>query len=104
MDLVKVAPKDLPTEHVLGLLRYSEFPDRVKAHANGANVLHFIPIEFATTASRSQWLPWHTKKVADQVGPMRELSENLEAGSQRTSAPHATFSYHVFVSGEVDVY
>ena len=30
MDLVKIVPKDLQAEYVLGMLRYSDFPD-VKA-------------------------------------------------------------------------
>ena len=101
MDLVKVAPKDLPTEHVLGLLRYSEFPDRVKAHANGANVLHLHPdrirdYRFAVPVVAV------AHQYADQVGPMRELSEKLEAEIERLRATRDLLLPRL-VSGEIDV-
>jgi type I restriction enzyme, S subunit len=44
MDLVKVVPQDgIPSDYLLALLRFSSFPDAVKQHANGANVLHLHP-------------------------------------------------------------
>ena len=44
MDLVKLVPQDhVPSDYLFGLLRYSSFPDAVKQHANGANVLHLHP-------------------------------------------------------------
>ena len=42
MDLVKIVPKDVPLSISLAC-SYSDFPDEVKAHANGANVLHLHP-------------------------------------------------------------
>ena len=44
MDLVKLVPNDeLSSDYLFGLLRFSSFPDAVKHHANGANVLHLHP-------------------------------------------------------------
>jgi type I restriction enzyme, S subunit len=44
MDLVKLVPEDaVPSDYLCGLLRFSSFPDTVKQHANGANVLHLHP-------------------------------------------------------------
>jgi type I restriction enzyme S subunit len=44
MDLVKVKPNPtLANEYLYGMLRFSAFPDEVKQHANGANVLHLNP-------------------------------------------------------------
>ncbi len=44
MDLVKIEPdtKVFP-DFLYGMLRFSTFPDEVKQHANGANVLHLNP-------------------------------------------------------------
>ena len=44
MDLVKIVAieKEL-SEYLYGTFRYSRFPDEVKQHANGANVLHLSP-------------------------------------------------------------
>jgi len=44
MDLVKIEPKDSnDKDYIYSLLRWSDFSDEVKNHANGANVLHLIP-------------------------------------------------------------
>jgi len=44
MDLVKIEPKDgNDKDYIYLLLRWSDFSDEVKNHANGANVLHLIP-------------------------------------------------------------
>ena len=44
MDLVKVVPReDVPTNYLYGMLRFSRFPDEVKQHASGVNVLHLRP-------------------------------------------------------------
>lgn len=44
MDLIKIEPKDgNDKDYIYSLLRWSGFPDEVKNHANGANVLHLIP-------------------------------------------------------------
>lgn len=44
MDLVRVEPRpNIPKAFLYSFLRYSPFPDEVKHHANGANVLHLSP-------------------------------------------------------------
>jgi len=44
MDLVKIVPfEDISSEYLYGMFRFSHFPDEVKQHANGANVLHLSP-------------------------------------------------------------
>lgn len=44
MDLVKIEPlPNLTSEYLYGMFRFSDFPDEVKQHANGANVLHLNP-------------------------------------------------------------
>ena len=44
MDLVKIRPgAEVPGPYLYGMLRFSEFADEVKQHANGANVLHLNP-------------------------------------------------------------
>lgn len=44
MDLVRIEPKgELSKVFLYCFLRYSGFPDEVKQHANGANVLHLSP-------------------------------------------------------------
>jgi type I restriction enzyme, S subunit len=101
MDLVKVVPKDLPSEHILGLLRYSEFSDRVKAHANGANVLHLHPnrireYQFAVPVLAI------ARQYANQVSPMQHLSDRLDAASERLRATRDLLLARL-VSGAIDV-
>jgi len=44
MDLVKLIPSDnMERSYLYSLLKYSNFSDEVKNHANGANVLHLNP-------------------------------------------------------------
>jgi type I restriction enzyme S subunit len=48
MDLVRLAPKPgIPDAYLYAMLRYSKFPDEVKQHANGVNVLHLSPDRIA---------------------------------------------------------
>ncbi len=48
MDLVKIEPKEgYGYEFLYGVFRYSNFPDVVKQHANGVNVLHLNPTHIA---------------------------------------------------------
>jgi type I restriction enzyme S subunit len=101
MDLVKVVPKDLPGDYVLGLLRYSEFPDRVKAHANGANVLHLHPDRIREYRFAAPALAV-ARQYADQVGPMEHLSDRLEAASERSRATRDLLLARL-VSGAIDV-
>jgi type I restriction enzyme S subunit len=44
MDLVKVEPKaEVSKDYLHGLLRFSDFSQEVRQHANGVNVLHLNP-------------------------------------------------------------
>jgi len=44
MDLVKIVPKEqVPSDYLYGMFRFSQFPDEVKQHASGVNVLHLRP-------------------------------------------------------------
>ncbi|MEE9236394.1 MAG: restriction endonuclease subunit S [Thermoplasmata archaeon] len=44
LDLVRIAPtKEVLTEYLYGVFRFSNFPDVVKQQANGVNVLHLKP-------------------------------------------------------------
>jgi type I restriction enzyme S subunit len=44
MDLIKIEPMpEMHEEYIYGMLRFSEFADKVKQYANGANVLHLSP-------------------------------------------------------------
>jgi type I restriction enzyme S subunit len=48
MDLIKVSPNaDIPKAYLYAMLRFSNFPDEVKQHANGVNVLHLNPERIA---------------------------------------------------------
>jgi type I restriction enzyme S subunit len=50
MDLVKVTPRPeaaISKEFLYASLRFSDFGDRVKEHANGVNVLHLNPVRIA---------------------------------------------------------
>jgi len=47
MDLVKLVPCQVPGSYLYYLLRCSRFPDEVKNHATGVNVLHLNPDRIA---------------------------------------------------------
>jgi type I restriction enzyme S subunit len=101
MDLVKVAPTDLPSEYVLGLFSYSGFPDQVKDYANGANVLHLHPdriseYRFAVPPRAI------ASRYAQMAGPTLELSDALQSATARLSAARDLLLPRL-ISGEVDV-
>lgn len=101
MDLVKIVPKDVPAEYLLGLLRYSDFPDQVKAHANGANVLHLHPDRVSDYRS-----PFPVAAMAchysDQVGPSQRLSDGLHAANERLRAARDLLLPRL-ISGAIDM-
>jgi type I restriction enzyme S subunit len=101
MDLVKVVPNHLPVEYVLGMLRYSDFPDRVKAYANGANVLHLHPDRIRDFRSAFP-LPSVAHQYADQVSPMERLADDLHAAKKRLRATRDLLLPRL-VSGEIDI-
>lgn len=48
MDLIRLEPKEgIPQSYLYAMLRFSKFPDEVKQHANGVNVLHLSPDRIA---------------------------------------------------------
>jgi type I restriction enzyme, S subunit len=101
MDLVKIVPKDLPAEYILGLLRYSKFPDQVKAHANGVNVLHLHPDRISEYPS--VFPPGQLARLySDDVAPMQHLSDGLEAANGVLRASRDLLIPRL-VSGEIDV-
>jgi len=101
MDLVKIDPKDLPGEYVLGLLRYSDFANKVKAHANGANVLHLHPDRIGDYATVFPW-PEIARRYAKQVAPTQMLSDGLQATNERLRATRDLL-LPCLVSGVIDV-
>lgn len=101
MDLVKIVPKDVLAEYLLGLLRYSDFPDQVKAHANGANVLHLHPDRIRDYRSPFP-LPATARHYSDQVAPAQRLSDGLQNANERLRAARDLLLPRL-ISGEIDV-
>jgi type I restriction enzyme S subunit len=84
MDLVKIEPKDgNDRDYIYSLLRWSDFSDEVKNHANGANVLHLIPdriTDFKThIASVDQQMEFGKKvrSLLDLIDKLELQNENL---------------------------
>jgi len=101
MDLVKVVPTDVPGEYLHGTLRYSDFADEVKAHANGANVLHLHPDRI--TEFRTVFPPRHLmQRYAALVAPMEGLGDRLESGSERLRRARDLLLPRL-ISGEIEV-
>jgi type I restriction enzyme S subunit len=68
MDVIKIAPeKNIDRAYLYAMLRYSSFPDNVKQHANGVNVLHLNPDRIRDFAFI---LP--TKRLQEQYGKFAE--------------------------------
>jgi type I restriction enzyme S subunit len=101
MDLVKIVPKDLPGEYVLGMLQHSTFPDHVKAHANGANVLHLHPDRIREYRVAVP-VPAVTRQYADQVGPTQHMADRLEAATGQLRAARDLLLPRL-ISGEINV-
>jgi type I restriction enzyme, S subunit len=102
MDLVRLAPKPgIPDAYLYAMLRYSEFSDEVKQHANGVNVLHLSPdrieqFEFS--------LPDHDKRTrfGDLCQPILEQCDvlNLKNANLRRTRD---LLLPKLISGEVSV-
>jgi type I restriction enzyme S subunit len=101
MDLVKILPKDVPPEYLLGILRYSDFPDRVKAHANGANVLHLHPDRITDYVAPFA-APATARHYSHQVAPVQHLSDVLEASTEQLRAARDLLLPRL-ISGKLDV-
>ena len=78
MDLVRVVPKHpVPRTFLYAFLRFSDFADEVKQHANGANVLHLSPDRI--TAFQFAMPPLNlVLKFTDITSPCLELADVLE--------------------------
>jgi type I restriction enzyme S subunit len=101
MDLVKIVAKGVPAEYLYAMLRYSTFADEVKAHANGANVLHLHPDRI--TSFRAVVPPRGLMaRFAELVAPMDSLGDRLGAAQSRLRAARDLLLPRL-VSGEIDV-
>lgn len=70
MDLVKLKPKDnIDISYFYSLLKYSNFSEEVKNHANGANVLHLNPqnIEMYKLVVASEKVRNQFGKIVNQI-------------------------------------
>lgn len=101
MDLVRIEPVGVPAEFLLGLLRYSDFAESVKNHANGANVLHLHPervTEFRTAIPPGEL----TGRFAKAVGPLDQLSDVLESANASLRSARGLLLPRL-LSGQIDV-
>ena len=102
MDLVKVAPKaDISGEYLLGTLRYTNFADEVKQHANGANVLHLNPERIEAFLFPLAPLPFRDL-FAFHARPMFAECDVLEQKNQCLRQTRDLLLPKL-ISGEVDV-
>lgn len=102
MDLVKIVPTEgVPREYLYAALRWSDFADNVKNHANGANVLHLHPDHI-----KAYELPVPSPETRLQftqiVQPLFALSEALEKKNANLRAQRDLLLPKL-VSGEIDV-
>ena len=102
MDLVKVVAKDIiPNEYLYGLLRFSEFSDEVKQHANGANVLHLNPDQIASFIFACAPLKFQrlygdqARNIHEQCDVLQEKNDNLRKTGDLLLPK--------LISGEIDV-
>ena len=102
MDVVKVAPRPaVSSQYLLGVLRYSGFPDQVKAFANGANVLHLHPERIADF--RFPKAPDAlAASYSEIVGAMYETADTLADMTDRLRAARELLLPRL-ISGEIDV-
>jgi type I restriction enzyme S subunit len=77
MDVVRLEPLGShPTAWIFGYLRYSDFADHLKQHANGANVLHLSP-DRIRDHRLAMPPPMLAQAFAARVGPVFELQDVL---------------------------
>lgn len=102
MDLVKVSPKaNIPKEFLYAALRWSDFSENVKNHANGANVLHLHPDHIR---SHVMQVPPDESRLefSRMVKPLFDLCESLEKKNTNLRAQRDLLLPKL-VSGEIDV-
>jgi type I restriction enzyme S subunit len=102
MDLVKVMPReDIPSDYLYGMLRFSRFPDEVKQHANGANVLHLRPDRITEFE-----FPLGPKRLRDQydsvMAPIYQEQDVLQNKSDILRQARDLLLPRL-ISGEIDV-
>ena len=102
MDLVKlVANNDINKTYLYSLLKYSNFSDEVKNHANGVNVLHLNPqnIEQFELVVASEPLRNNfgeiAKRIFNQIDVLYLKNENLKQTRD--------ILLHRLISGEINV-
>ena len=101
MDLVKIVPSDVSAEYLLGLLSYSDFANRVKAYANGANVLHLHPDRISDF--RMAFAPPEIEeRYAAVISPAQDLADALLLTSVSLRATRDLLLPRL-ISGVVDV-
>lgn len=102
MDVVKLEPRNVvEREFLYAMLRYSSFPDQVKKHANGANVLHLNPDQIESFVMCSP-----PSRLADRFGkilaPLLEQADVLALKNLSLSASRDLLLPRL-ISGEVSV-
>jgi len=102
MDLVRLEPVEkTPREFLLGLLRFSGFPDQVKNHANGANVLHLNPkriLDYRFACPPQELC----QRYGDTVAPIYHLEDCLELTDDNLRKTRDVLLPRL-ISGEIDV-
>jgi type I restriction enzyme S subunit len=101
MDLVKVVPVDLPADYLYAMLRFSSFPESVKAHANGANVLHLNP-DRITDFRLPFPMPELARHYSRLVSPMSTLSDSLVVANACLRTARDILLPRL-ISGDIDV-
>ncbi len=101
MDLVKLMPCQVPGSYLYYLLRCSGFPDEVKNHATGVNVLHLNPDRIADfeVPIPSADLMEVFSAIADDALLQQETLETQSGCLQRTR----DLLLPRLISGEIDV-
>jgi type I restriction enzyme S subunit len=102
MDLVRIAPgNEVNRSFLYRFLRHSRFPDEVKNHANGANVLHLSPELIERYAVR---LPPKAlqERFASIIGPYDQLRESLQQINDRLRRTRELLLPRL-ISGDLDV-
>jgi type I restriction enzyme S subunit len=102
MDLVRVAPNDgIDPEYLYSFLRYSGFPDNVKNHAHGTNVLHLNPDRIRDFESCHPGAELQAA-YGRTVGPMRRLADVLGQKNDRLRETRDLLLPRL-ISGAIDV-
>jgi type I restriction enzyme S subunit len=102
MDLAKIIPhSDAERGFVYSLLRWSDYSDRVKEFANGANVLH---LSLEAASSQSVVLPpVHLReKFSSVIESTLALAQTLEMQNRNLRAQRDLLLPKL-ISGEIDV-